>query len=350
MDKEPQVLYIHQEIFICLTYVRPKGMGLYFKRRAPTKDHATNSLMKSGVYRLSDDDDKARQKRSWLFTSASDDPFNYWSAVKYGSILMFLLWWIPIFGPMVAGYVAGRRAGTPLKGLFAVSIPLAVVFFVATMVTIKIVPTVWFGVNLAPDAIFGALAQAVPVVGPLANFTTGYLESFIGTVQGNNGVRLDFYILGIAFAYIGGAMALQSLREMQYVVKHGGDHGAHARTAEPKTKTKTGLWGLGKLKGKARDDDEEDEEPSRAPSMHFNDMRETSSNSRGFSHTPARSRTLAKAMEEEEEEEPIRKRRQKEFQRNLNSAKFEGPAKGTRTQSKKLDTGKKSESDDFRFV
>jgi hypothetical protein len=333
-------------------------MGLYFKRRAPTKDHTTKSLMRSGVYRLSDDkDDGRKQKRSWLFTSASDDPFNYWSAVKYGSVLMFLLWWIPIFGPMIAGYVAGRRAGSPLKGLFAVSIPLAVVFFVATMVTIKIIPTVWFGVNLAPDAIFGSLSQAVPVVGPLANFTTGYLESFIGTIQGSTGVRLDFYILGIAFAYIGGAMALQSLREMQYVVRHGGDRGAHARTAEPKAKSKKGFWGLGSRSGtgkakasKARDVEEEDEEPSRAPSKHFNEMTETSGAGRSFSHTPARSRTLAKALEEEEEEEPIRKRRQKEFERHLNSAKFEGPAKGARTQNKKLDTGKKSESDDFRFV
>ena len=114
-----------------------------------------------------------------------DDPFNYWSAVKYGSVLMFLLWWIPIFGPMIAGYVAGRRAGTPLKGVFAVSIPLAVVFFVATLVTIKIIPTVWFGVDLAPDAIFGALASAAPVFGPFANFTTGYLESFIGDDSGH---------------------------------------------------------------------------------------------------------------------------------------------------------------------
>jgi hypothetical protein len=330
-------------------------MGLYFKRRAKTKDQTTKSLMKSGVYRLSDEnEEREKPKRSWLLSSSSDDPFNYWSAVKYGSVLMFLLWWIPIFGPMIAGYVAGRRAGTPLKGLFAVSIPLAIVFFVATLVTIKIIPTVWFGVNLAPEAIFGALAQAVPVFGPLANFTTGYLESFIGTVQGSTGVRLDFYILGIAFAYIGGAMALQSLREMQYVVKHGGDHGMHVHVGDPKSKGKKGLWIFGKhdgkSKAKARDTDEEDDEPRKAPSVHFNEMRESSGANRGFSHTPAHSRTLAKAIEEDEEEEPIRKRRQKEFERNLNNAKHEAPVKGARSQHKKLDTGNKSDSDDFRFV
>ena len=38
---------------------------MYFKRRAKTKDQATKSLMKSGVYRLSDDkDEKERPRRS----------------------------------------------------------------------------------------------------------------------------------------------------------------------------------------------------------------------------------------------------------------------------------------------
>ena len=328
-------------------------MGLQFRRRAKTKDQATKSLMKSGVYRLSDEsDEKEQPKRSWLLSSSSDDPFNYWSAVKYGSVLMFLLWWIPIFGPMIAGYVAGRRAGTPLKGVFAVSIPLAVVFFVATMVSIKVIPTVWFGVDLGPEAIFGSLASAMPVFAPFANFTTGYLESFIGTVQGTSGLRMDFYILGLAFAYIGGAMALQSLREMQYVVKHGGDRGMHVHVGDPKSKGKKGLWIFGKHAGKSKSHvvEEEEDEPRQAPSVHFNDMKESSGANRSFSHTAAHSRTLEKALEEDEVEEPVRKRREKEFEKNLNRTKHETPAKGAHTQHKKLDTTKKSESDDFRFV
>ena len=328
-------------------------MGLQFRRRAKTKDQATKSLMKSGVYRLSDEsDEKEQPKRSWLLSSSSDDPFNYWSAVKYGSVLMFLLWWIPIFGPMIAGYVAGRRAGTPLKGVFAVSIPLAVVFFVATRVSIKVIPTVWFGVDLGPEAIFGSLASAMPVFAPFANFTTGYLESFIGTVQGTSGLRMDFYILGLAFAYIGGAMALQSLREMQYVVKHGGDRGMHVHVGDPKSKGKKGLWIFGKHAGKSKSHvvEEEEDEPRQAPSVHFNDMKESSGANRSFSHTAAHSRTLEKALEEDEVEEPVRKRREKEFEKNLNRTKHETPAKGAHTQHKKLDTTKKSESDDFRFV
>jgi hypothetical protein len=325
-----------------------------FRRKAHPKDQATKRLMKSGVYRLSNEsEDREKPKRSWLLSSSWDDPFNYWSAVKYGSILMFLLWWIPIFGPMIAGYVAGRRAGSPIKGVFAVSIPLAIVFFVATMVTIKFIPTVWFGIDLAPEAIFAELGKAIPAFGPLADFTTGYLQSFIGTIQGSTGVRLDFFILALAFAYIGGAMAIQSLREMEYVVKHGGDRGTHVHVGSARSKGKKGLWLLGKRKGKGkgRMKEEDDEEgPVRSPSVHFNDLKETSGAGKSFTHAPAaHSRTLEKAMEEEEDE-PVRKHRQKEFERNLNRAKHEVPVRATHAAHKKLDNSKKSESDDFRFV
>jgi hypothetical protein len=300
--------------------------------------------MKSGVYRLSDEHEgKGHHKRSWLLSSSEDDPFNYWSAVKHGTILMFLLWWIPIFGPMIAGYVAGRRAGTPIKGVFAVSIPLAVVFFIATLVTIKVVPTVWFGVDLAPDAIFGALATAIPVFAPFANFTTGYLESFIGTIQGTAGIRLDFFILGIASAYFGGAMAHQSLREMEYLVNHGG--GRHAPARNAKSKTKLGFWRSGKGGKDAVESDDEDG-PARTSSEHFNDLHETSGSNKAHAHP--RSRIMEKA--DEDDEEPIRKRREKEFERNLNKAQHDAPSKGGHSQHKKLEDIKKSESDDFRFV
>jgi hypothetical protein len=59
---------------------------------------------------------------------------------------------------------------------------------------------------------------------------------------------------------------------------------------------------------------------------------------------------MEKAVETEEEEEPLRKHREKEFERNLNRTKHESGTKGAHPQHKKLDTSKKSESDDFRFV
>ena len=42
--------------------------------------------------------------------------YSFWSAVKYTFTLSLLLWWLPIFGQMIAGYVGGRRAGVALEG------------------------------------------------------------------------------------------------------------------------------------------------------------------------------------------------------------------------------------------
>ena len=98
---------------------------------------------------------------------------------------------------------------------------------------------------------------------------------------------MDFYILGIAFAYIGGAMALQSLREMAYVVKHGGAHGP-TPCRRCQVHRKKGLWIFGKHahKAKAKDADDEDDAPRRTPSAHFNEMKESSGAKGGFTHTP----------------------------------------------------------------
>ncbi len=60
--------------------------------------------------------------------------------------------------------------------------------------------------------------------------------------------------------------------------------------------------GKRKGKGKGRKKEEDDEEgPVRSPSVHFNDLKETSGAGKSFTHAPAaHSRTLEKAMEEEE--------------------------------------------------
>jgi len=42
-------------------------------------------------------------------------------------VLSLLLFWLPTFGPLVAGYVGGRRAGSPGRGLAAALLPMAVI-------------------------------------------------------------------------------------------------------------------------------------------------------------------------------------------------------------------------------
>src|SRR5512136_989644 len=59
-------------------------------------------------------------------------PFSFWSSARVILILSFLLWWIQPAGPMIAGYVGGRRSGSPMKGVFAAILPVAIVLIANT--------------------------------------------------------------------------------------------------------------------------------------------------------------------------------------------------------------------------
>ena len=40
---------------------------------------------------------------------SSNVVYSFWSASKYVLVLSLILWWLPMFGQMIAGYVGGRR-------------------------------------------------------------------------------------------------------------------------------------------------------------------------------------------------------------------------------------------------
>src|SRR5207245_9527029 len=55
-------------------------------------------------------------------------PCSFWSSSRVILILSFLLWWIQPAGPMIAGYVGGRRAGSPIKGVIAALMPIFAIY------------------------------------------------------------------------------------------------------------------------------------------------------------------------------------------------------------------------------
>src|SRR6266480_1618125 len=65
-----------------------------------------------GVYRIEVDNEVGR-------FHGDGAAFSFWSSSRVILILSFLLWWIQPAGPMIAGYVGGRRAGSPIKVIFA---------------------------------------------------------------------------------------------------------------------------------------------------------------------------------------------------------------------------------------
>lgn len=194
-----------------------EGMGLLFKRKPREKDEVTDDLVHRNVYRLAETYD---DKEAAIFKKQKVT-YSFWSAVKYTLILSFLLWWLPIIGQMIAGYVGGRRAGTPWRGVIAALIPLAIIFAITGAMSIGFIPTVIFGVNIAPGAVFGSIAGQIPIVAPYMNFAASYLNEFVSLMQSTASLRLDSYLITVAFAYIGGILSDQTRRELEYVSHHG---------------------------------------------------------------------------------------------------------------------------------
>lgn len=79
--------------------------------------------------------------------------------MKQGSIVMAMIWmavlslllfWLPLLGPLIAGFVGGRTAGSAGGGLLAAILPAAVLCFVL----------VGFGTALAGLPLIGIIASA----------------------------------------------------------------------------------------------------------------------------------------------------------------------------------------------
>jgi hypothetical protein len=190
-------------------------MGVLFDRRK--HDETTHSLLRSGVYRLNDVEDEEIEK----FNDAKV-AYGFWSAAKYTFILTVLLWWLPVFGQMIAGYVGGRRAGSPGRAVLAALFPLIFIFAISMAFDTGLIPTELNGIVIDPGALMNGAGQNIPFVGPYLAFVTMYIDSWMGAIQSITLLKVDNYLITIAFAYIGGIIADQTRREMEYIAAHSG--------------------------------------------------------------------------------------------------------------------------------
>jgi hypothetical protein len=143
-------------------------------------------------------------------------PFSFWSSSRVILILAFLLWWIQPAGPMIAGYVGGRRAGSPGKAVIAALTPV-IAIYLANLSYAHIFAThqVDFVASL-PNALGGGAASILPFLAPYKDFMIAYLQSFVSALQVTFGMGTNGYLMVILFSYIGGLIAEQTRRELNY--------------------------------------------------------------------------------------------------------------------------------------
>src|SRR3990172_3076524 len=189
------ILYGRHYACFCLTKVRPRDGHMRRRSRAPKAEAEPAPRAHVGM----------AYEDGELKHMAARPPFSFLSAVKYLTILSILLWWLPTFGQMIAGFVGGRRAGSPWRGVVASLIPLLVIFS-----GLYLLDHGAFGDPAAGRAWPAAGAEQVtsaPGGGPYADFAFGYFASFLAWIPAAIAQNMSGYLVTVIFAYIGGVVA-----------------------------------------------------------------------------------------------------------------------------------------------
>ena len=144
---------------------------------------------------------------------------NFWSGVKYIIMLSFMLWWLPVIGQMVAGYVGGRRAGSPIRGTIAALIPIDLLLVFNIMIA-----TGYWGsgeqIYAAPDTISSIVATNAPFFFPYLDFSFLYLANIFSSFEAVLAFEPSAYFIVVVFATLGGLMADQNRKEIIAMAKH----------------------------------------------------------------------------------------------------------------------------------
>jgi len=199
-----------------------------------------------GVYRIEVDSEMGR-------FHGDGPPFSFWSSSRIILILSFLLWWIQPAGPMIAGYVGGRRAGSPIKAVIAALLPIFAIFIANAAYSHSIAARQIDFVASLPMIVSDALASIVPFLGPYKEFMIAYMRGFVEALGTTFGMGTNGYLMVIIFAYIGGLIADQTRRELRYRAGAGSSLGVNL--VQP-------IFGA---RAHLEDEDEDDEDEDEAP-------------------------------------------------------------------------------------
>ena len=160
-----------------------------------------------GVYRIEVDNEAGR-------FHSDGAPFSFWSSSRVILILSFLLWWIQPAGPMIAGYVGGRRAGSPIKAVIAALMPVFAIYIANITYAHNFASHQIDFVATLPMVVSDAAASILPFLLPYKEFMVQYMQGFAQALTTTFGMGTNGYLMVVIFAYIGGLIAEQTRREL----------------------------------------------------------------------------------------------------------------------------------------
>src|SRR5438046_6181083 len=177
------------------------------RRRSRSQPRRRPQSHRPGVYRIEVDGEAGR-------FHGDGAPFSFWSSSRIILILSFLLWWIPPAGPMIAGYVGGRRAGSPIKAVIAALMPVFAIYIANVTYAHNFASHPADFVAQLPMAVGHAAASLLPFLLPYKEFMVAYMQGFPQAFTTTFGMGTNGYLMVVIFAYIGGLIAEQTRREL----------------------------------------------------------------------------------------------------------------------------------------
>lgn len=133
--------------------------------------------------------------------------------MKYILILSLMLWWIPTFGQMIAGYVGGRKAGNHWMAALAAFFPVAIIWTLSLIAQATGSYPQLANLIALPAAAALAVGDAIPIFEATIRFLVAYVTSFAIAMKETVSMGMNGYLVTIIFAYIGGLIADQTSRE-----------------------------------------------------------------------------------------------------------------------------------------
>lgn len=174
------------------------------------KDPATKKLESEGIVRFQSIGQRKINKEK--IKEFGRITYDFWSGVKYIVVLSALLWWIPLFGPMLAGYVGGRRTGGPKRGLIASIVALFIIGLVQYALFYGFLSTHFTNLSSYITAQVATISGHT-LLEPYTEFLRYYWGEFISRITVGIPFGSNNYVLTVIFAYIGGILSLEKRKE-----------------------------------------------------------------------------------------------------------------------------------------
>jgi hypothetical protein len=137
------------------------------------------------------------------------------SGILLTFVLLFVAGWIPTLGQIIAGYVGGRKSGSPYKGLVATAVATLLMLVILTIVSLSL-DSINSALASDPEGEIAKIAESSPFLGQLAAIGVDYLRKIFGNA--NMTVNYGTYMLTIVFGIIGGVIADQNRKEIRLAV------------------------------------------------------------------------------------------------------------------------------------